>query len=45
MSISVAGLPDNNIDSEQRLIEVAVMACKRAQEFAVPPAIDLSPIS
>ncbi len=41
MSIGVAGLPDNNIDSEQRLIEVAVMACKRAQEFAVPPPIDL----
>ena len=41
MSIGVAGLPDKNIDSEQRMIEVAVLACKRAQEFTMPPSIDV----
>jgi diguanylate cyclase (GGDEF)-like protein len=41
MSIGIAGLPDKNIDSEQKMIEVAEIACKRAQEFAVPPSIDV----
>lgn len=41
MSIGIAGLPDKNIDSEQKMIEVAEMACKRAQEFAVPPPINV----
>jgi diguanylate cyclase (GGDEF)-like protein len=41
MSIGVAGLPDKNIDNEQKMIEVADMACKRAQEFAVPPQINV----
>lgn len=41
MSIGVAGLPDKNIESEQRMIEVADTACKRAQEFAVPPPFDV----
>ncbi len=40
MSIGVAGLPDKNIDSEKKMIEVAIMACQRAQEFAVPPSFD-----
>jgi GGDEF domain-containing protein len=41
MSIGVVGLPDKNIDNEQKMIEVADMACKRAQEFAVPPQINV----
>ncbi len=41
MSIGIAGLPDKNIDSEQKMIEVADTACRRAQEFAVPPPIDV----
>ncbi len=41
MSIGVAGLPDKNIESEQKMIEVADTACKRAQEFAVPPSFDV----
>jgi two-component system cell cycle response regulator len=41
MSIGVAGLPDKNIDCEQKMIEVADAACRRAQEFAVPPPFDV----
>lgn len=32
MSIGVAGLPDTNIDSEQKLIEAAKAACRRARD-------------
>jgi diguanylate cyclase (GGDEF)-like protein len=41
MSIGVAGLPDKNIDCEQKMIEVADASCRRAQEFAVPPPYDV----
>ena len=33
MSIGVAGLPDRSIDTEQKLIESAASACKRAREL------------
>lgn len=33
MSIGVAGLPDRSIDTEQKLIEAAATACKRAREY------------
>jgi hypothetical protein len=36
MSIGVAGLPDKNIDSEQKLIEAAAEMCKRALDMMVP---------
>jgi diguanylate cyclase (GGDEF)-like protein len=44
VSIGVAGLPDENIDSEQKLIEVADATCRRAQELMVPPPIDVRSI-
>ncbi len=37
MSIGVSGLPDEKIDSGQKMIETADAACRRAQEFAAPP--------
>ncbi len=36
MSIGVAGLPDHTIDSEQKLIGAADMACRRARELMKP---------
>ena len=36
MSIGVAGLPDPNIDSEQKLIEAAAENCKKALDMMVP---------
>jgi diguanylate cyclase (GGDEF)-like protein len=36
MSIGVAGLPDRRIDTEQKLIEAAAAACRRAGEFIRP---------
>ena len=36
MSIGVAGLPDRKIDTEQKLIEAAAAACRRAGEFMTP---------
>jgi len=36
MSIGVAGLPDKNIDSEQKLIEAASEMCKKALDMMVP---------
>lgn len=36
MSIGVAGLPDRHIDTEQKLIEAAATACRRAGEFMKP---------
>lgn len=36
MSIGVAGLPDRFIDTEQKLIEAAAMACKRAGDLMRP---------
>ena len=36
MSIGVAGLPDRFIDTEQKLIDSAAMACKRAGELMRP---------
>jgi len=36
MSIGVAGLPDRFIDTEQKLIEAAAMACKRAGDMMRP---------
>jgi diguanylate cyclase (GGDEF)-like protein len=36
MSIGVAGLPDRQIDTEQKLIEAAAAACRRAGEFMKP---------
>jgi diguanylate cyclase (GGDEF)-like protein len=36
MSIGVAGLPDRKIDTEQKLIEAAAAACRRAREFMTP---------
>jgi diguanylate cyclase (GGDEF)-like protein len=44
VSIGVAGLPDENIDSEQKLIEVADATCRRAQEMMVPPPFDVRSI-
>jgi diguanylate cyclase (GGDEF)-like protein len=44
VSIGVAGLPDENIDSEQKLIETADATCRRAQEMMVPPPIDVRSI-
>jgi diguanylate cyclase (GGDEF)-like protein len=44
ISIGVAGLPDENIDSERKLIEVADATCRRAQELMVPPPIDVRSI-
>ncbi len=41
MSIGIAGLPDKNIDSEHKLLEVAETACRRAQELMVPPSPDV----
>ncbi|MGE5174003.1 MAG: diguanylate cyclase [Betaproteobacteria bacterium] len=41
MSIGVAGLPDENIDSEQKMIQVADAMCRRAQEVMVPPPFDV----
>ncbi len=41
MSIGVAGLPDKNIDSEHKLLEVADAACRRAQELLLPPPPDV----
>ncbi len=38
MSIGVAGLPDRSIDTEQKLIEAAASACKRARELMPFPA-------
>jgi diguanylate cyclase (GGDEF)-like protein len=36
MSIGVAGLPDRNINTEQKLIEAADAACRRARELMLP---------
>jgi len=36
MSIGVAGLPDKYIDTEQKLIDAAAMACKRASDMMRP---------
>jgi hypothetical protein len=36
MCIGVAGLPDRNIDSAQKLMEAAEKACKRAREVMLP---------
>jgi diguanylate cyclase (GGDEF)-like protein len=36
MSIGVAGLPDRFIDTEQKMIEAAAMACKRAGDMMRP---------
>jgi diguanylate cyclase (GGDEF)-like protein len=36
MSIGVAGLPDRKIDSEQKLIEAATAACRRARDLMLP---------
>ncbi len=36
MSIGVAGLPDKNIDSEKKLIEAAVNACRKARDLMLP---------
>jgi diguanylate cyclase (GGDEF)-like protein len=36
MSIGVAGLPDRRIDTEQKLIEAAAAACRRAGDFMRP---------
>jgi len=36
MSIGVAGLPDKFIDTEQKLIDAAAMACKRAGDLMRP---------
>ncbi|MEK6743578.1 MAG: diguanylate cyclase [Nitrospirota bacterium] len=36
MSIGVAGLPDRFIDTEQKLIDAAAMACKRAGDMMRP---------
>lgn len=36
MSIGVAGLPDRNIDSEQKMIDAAKNACDRAREWTSP---------
>jgi diguanylate cyclase (GGDEF)-like protein len=36
MNIGVAGLPDRRIDTEQKLIEAAAEACRRAGEFMRP---------
>jgi diguanylate cyclase (GGDEF)-like protein len=36
MSIGVAGLPDRGIDSEEKLIEAAAAACKRARDLMLP---------
>ncbi len=38
INIGVAGLPDKNIDTEKKLIESAVAACRRARELMVPHA-------
>ena len=37
VSIGVAGLPDRQIDSEQRLLDAAAAACKRARETMQRP--------
>ena len=36
MSIGVAGMPDRKIDSEQKLIDAAAAACRRAQDLMLP---------
>ncbi len=36
MSIGVAGLPNRNITSEQKLIEAAAEACRRARDLMLP---------
>ena len=36
MSIGVAGLPDRFIDTEQKMLEAAAMACKRAGDLMRP---------
>ena len=36
MSIGVAGLPDRKIDSEQKLIDAAAAACRRAKDLMLP---------
>jgi len=36
MSIGIAGLPDNNIETEQQLIEAAALASKRSLDMMVP---------
>jgi diguanylate cyclase (GGDEF)-like protein len=36
MNIGVAGLPDPTIDTEQKLIEAAAAACKRAADLMLP---------
>jgi len=36
MSIGVAGLPDREIDSEQKLLEAAAAACTRARDLMLP---------
>ncbi len=36
MSIGVAGLPDRAIDSEEKLIEAAADACRRARDLMLP---------
>jgi two-component system cell cycle response regulator len=37
VNIGVAGLPDRKIDSEQKLIEAAAVACVRAHQTMLPP--------
>jgi diguanylate cyclase (GGDEF)-like protein len=44
LSIGVAGLPDDNIDNEQKLIETAYTACQRAQDLMTPPNFDMRTI-
>lgn len=36
MSIGVAGLPDTNVDTEQKLIEAAALASRKALDMMVP---------
>ncbi len=44
MSIGVAGLPNKNVDSEKKLIEVTDAMCRRAQEMMKPPPFDVRSI-
>ena len=37
VNIGVAGLPDRKIDSEQKLIDAAAAACRRARQTMLPP--------
>lgn len=41
VNIGVAGLPDHTIDTEKKLIESAISACKRAEELLVPPPANI----